>query len=298
MTYHVPVLLHESIDGLTIRPGGIYIDATFGGGGHSSAILQRIGSGTLYAFDQDDAARANIPADERIVFTHHNFRYIKRFMNFYGIESVDGILADLGVSSHHFDTAERGFSFRFDAELDMRMDNSLALSAKDILNTYTEQQLAFIFKQYGELKQSQALARTIVEIRGAKDIQTTEELKLLSKKFYNFKNEQKVLSQIFQALRIEVNQEMQALQEFLMAGLLLLAPGGRFVVITYHSLEDRMVKQFFKTGNIQGVEIKDFYGNVQTPFEHVHKKTITPSDSELQQNSRARSARLRIVEKR
>ncbi|HPH15778.1 MAG TPA: 16S rRNA (cytosine(1402)-N(4))-methyltransferase RsmH [Bacteroidales bacterium] len=297
MNYHVPVLLHESVEGLNIVPNGTYVDATFGGGGHSSLILKKISKGTLFGFDQDEDAKRNIPDNSQFVFVHHNFRYIKRFLRFYNVSQVDGILADLGVSSHHFDTPERGFSFRFNAALDMRMDCTTQLTARDVVNTYEKHALTTIFREYGELSQAHAIASAIVQERTVAEIVTTEDLKRVCKRFCNPKTESKILSQLFQALRIEVNKEMDVLQDFLQAGLDVLKPGGRFVIITYHSLEDRMVKNFFKTGNIQGQVNKDFFGNSESPFEIISKKIIVPSADELQQNNRARSAKLRIAQK-
>ncbi|MCQ2605978.1 MAG: 16S rRNA (cytosine(1402)-N(4))-methyltransferase RsmH [Bacteroidales bacterium] len=295
--YHIPVLLNESIEGLNIADNGIYIDATFGGGGHSRAIVSKLKTGHLFGFDQDSDAKTNTIDSENFTFVYHNFAYVKNFMQYYNIPAVDGILADLGVSSHHFDDAQRGFSFRFDAPLDMRMDRSVKKSAYNIINEYDEQELTKIFKMYGEIANARRLAQEIISNRTAAPIKTTDELKKIGQKFCNPQTESKYLSQIFQALRIEVNNEMQALQEFLQGGLSVLKPGGRFVVITYHSLEDRMVKNFFKTGNIEGDVDQDFFGNVKAPFTAVSKKVIVPSNEEIQRNNRARSAKLRIVEK-
>lgn len=298
MNYHVPVLLHESIEGLNIVPQGTYVDATFGGGGHSSLILKKISNGLLFGFDQDEDAKRNIPDNAQFTFVHHNFRYLKRFLKYYDVTEVDGILADLGVSSHHFDTPERGFSFRFDATLDMRMDTTTNLTAHDVVNTYDIDALTYVLREYGELPNARKIAYTIVQEREKQAIQTTNDLKQVCKRFTNPKTESKVLSQIFQALRIEVNKEIEVLQDFLQAGLDVLKPHGRFVIITYHSLEDRLVKNFFKTGNIRGELSKDFYGNSESPFEIISKKIITPTEDELQQNNRARSAKLRIAEKK
>ncbi len=295
--YHIPVLLNESIEGLNIADNGIYIDATFGGGGHSRAIVSKLKTGHLFGFDQDSDAKANAIDSENFTFVYHNFAYVKNFMQYYNIPQVDGILADLGVSSHHFDDAQRGFSFRFNAPLDMRMDRSVKKSAYNIINEYDEQELTKIFKMYGEIANARRLSQEIISSRSIAPIKTTDELKKIGQKFCNPQTESKYLSQIFQALRIEVNNEMQALQEFLQGGLSVLKPGGRFVVITYHSLEDRMVKNFFKTGNIEGDIKQDFFGNVSTPFTAVSKKVIVPSEEEIQRNNRARSAKLRIVEK-
>lgn len=297
MKYHVPVLLRESIEGLNIHPQGIYIDATFGGGGHSAAILKQLSSGHLFGFDQDSDARQNAVDSDRFTFVHHNFAYIKNFMQYFDVKAVDGILADLGVSSHHFDDAQRGFSFRFDAPLDMRMDRTVKKTAADVINGYEEAALANVFSTYGEIANARRLAQEIVARRSQEPIRTTGELKQIAQRFCNPHTESKYLSQIFQALRIEVNNEMQVLKDFLYGGLKILKPGGRFVVITYHSLEDRLVKNFFKTGNIEGCVEQDFYGNVQTPFVAITKKVVVPSEQEIQENNRARSAKLRIVEK-
>lgn len=297
MKYHIPVLLNESVEGLNINPNGIYIDATFGGGGHSAAILKQIGDGHLFGFDQDADAKENAPMSEKFTFVYHNFAYIKNFMEYYEITQVDGILADLGVSSHHFDDAQRGFSFRFEAPLDMRMDRTIKKTAADVINEYDNQQLTEIFYNYGELSNAKRLAQEIVNERIISPIKTTDDLKSIGKKFCNPQNESKYLSQMFQALRIEVNHELQVLKDFLEGGLKILKPGGRFVIITYHSLEDRLVKNFFKCGNTEGNIQQDFYGNIITPFSMVSKKVITPSINEIQSNNRARSAKLRIVEK-
>ena len=297
MMYHVPVPLHESVEGLNINPKGVYIDATFGGGGHSTAILKQLDGGHLFGFDQDDDARKNALQSEQFTFVYHNFAYVKNFMQYYGIPQVDGILADLGVSSHHFDDAERGFSFRFDGPLDMRMDRSVKKSAANVVNEYDELSLTAVFKNYGEIANARRLAQEIIARRKEAPILTTGDLKQIGTKFCNPQTESKYLSQIFQALRIEVNHEMQALKDFLEGGLQILRPGGRFVVITYHSLEDRMVKNFFKSGNVNGDVEQDFFGNVKTPFTLISKKVIVPSDEELERNNRARSAKLRIVEK-
>ncbi len=297
MEYHVPVLLTESINGLKINPEGVYVDATFGGGGHSAAILKELKGGKLYGFDQDADALENVPNVENFTLINHNFSFIKNFMDFYGENKIDGILADLGVSSHHFDTAERGFSFRFEGKLDMRMDQNASLSAETLLKTYSCEDLTKIFREYGEIKNARKLAETICNIRETEQINTTEDLAKIAKKFCNQKTENKYLSQVFQALRIEVNNEIRVLEDFLEASIDVLKPGGRFVVITYHSLEDRVVKRFFKTGNIEGKANKDFYGNVETPFKEITRKVIVPTEKELQENNRARSAKLRIVEK-
>ena len=296
--YHIPVLLKASVDGLNIQPQGTYVDLTFGGGGHSREILSRLGTnGRLVVFDQDENAYNNRPDDERLIFVRHNFRYLSNFLRYLDIEQVDGILGDLGVSSHHFDDAERGFSFRFDGPLDMRMDRSVKKSAANVVNEYDELSLTAVFKNYGEIANARRLAQEIIARRKEAPILTTGDLKQIGTKFCNPQTESKYLSQIFQALRIEVNHEMQALKDFLEGGLQILRPGGRFVVITYHSLEDRMVKNFFKSGNVNGDVEQDFFGNVKTPFTLISKKVIVPSDEELERNNRARSAKLRIVEK-
>lgn len=298
MSYHTPVLLTESIEGLRISSNGTYVDATFGGGGHSLSILKGLQAGVLYAFDQDETAKKNLVDDARLVFVHSNYAFLKNFLMFYGVDGVDGILADLGVSSHHFDAPERGFSFRFDAPLDMRMNTSAEKSAYDVLNSYDISRLCYVFREYGELKQAYQIARAICEVREIEPIRTTTQLKEIGLRFFPAKQEIKLLSQLFQAIRIEVNNEMGSLQRFLCTGLEMLKPGGRFVVITYHSLEDRLVKNFFKTGNTEGVLEKDFFGHVQTPFVLITKKVCVPTEDEIQRNPRARSAKLRIAEKK
>ena len=296
--YHVPVMLHESLEGLDIQPSGVYVDVTFGGGGHSREILNRLNDeGELYGFDQDADAEKNIPADSRFVFVRSNFRYLYNFMRYHGIGQVDAVLADLGVSSHHFDDSERGFSFRFDGALDMRMNKRAGLTAADIVNTYDEERLADIFYLYGELKNSRKLASVIVKARATRKIGTIGEFLDIIKPLFGREREKKELAKVFQALRIEVNQEMEALKEMLYAATEALKPGGRLVVITYHSLEDRMVKNIMKTGNIEGKAEKDFFGNVQTPFRLVNNKVIIPDDDEIERNPRSRSAKLRIAEK-
>lgn len=297
MGYHTPVLLKESIDGLQIKPQGIYVDVTFGGGGHSREILKKLNEGKLVAFDQDDDALSNLIDDDRFIFVNHNFRFLKNFLKYHKIEQVDGILADLGVSSHHFDKAERGFSFRYDGKLDMRMNQSAKISAKDIINNYTEQQLAKIFWEYGELKNSRKLARAIVENRSGKQIETIKAFTDLMMPFIPKHAEHKFLAKIFQALRIEVNREMEFLKEMLLQTADTIKPGGRLVVITYHSLEDRLVKNFIRNGKFEGEAEKDFYGNVDVPFKAVNRKVITPDEKEIAENNRARSAKLRIAEK-
>lgn len=297
MEYHNPVLLHETVDGLNIKPDGVYVDVTFGGGGHSKEILKRLGpNGKLFAFDQDEDAIANALPDERFTLIHENFRYIKRFLRFHGIKSVDGILADLGVSSHQFDVPERGFSTRFEADLDMRMSKRNELDAYKVVNEYDEANLKRVFLDYGELKVAPALARTIVDAREKKDIKTSEELKTVLSKYLPEKVKNKVLAQIYQAIRIEVNQEMEVLKEFLEQSLEILKPEGRLSVISYHSLEDRLVKRFMKNGMFEGEPERDFFGNFSVPFKLVGK-LIIPTDEEIKINNRARSAKLRIAEK-
>jgi len=297
MEYHNPVLLHETVDGLNIKPDGIYVDVTFGGGGHSKEILKRLGpNGKLFGFDQDEDALENALPDERFTLIHENFRYIKRFLRFQGIKSVDGILADLGVSSHQFDVPERGFSTRFEADLDMRMSKRNELDAYKVINEYDEANLKRVFADYGELKVAPALARTIVDAREKKDIKTSEELKTVLSKYLPEKVKNKVLAQIYQAIRIEVNQEMEVLKEFLEQSLEILKPEGRLSVISYHSLEDRLVKRFMKNGMFEGEPERDFFGNFSVPFKLVGK-LIVPTNEEIKINNRARSAKLRIAEK-
>ena len=297
-SYHIPVLLNESVEGLNIRPEGIYVDVTFGGGGHSKEILKKLkGDGHLYSFDQDRDAEAHIAPDKHFSFVRGNFRYLSHFMDWYGVGEIDGLLADLGVSSHHLDDESRGFSFRFESELDMRMNKDAGKTAKQILNTYSEEDLSNVFFLYGELKNSRPIARSIVKKREEKKIQTSKELLDLLKPFFSREKEKKQLAQAFQALRIEVNDEMKALREMLEQATELLKPGGRLVVITYHSLEDRLVKNFFKSGNFEGKVEKDFYGNIISPFRIINNKVIVPNDDEIDRNPRSRSAKLRIVEK-
>jgi 16S rRNA (cytosine1402-N4)-methyltransferase len=298
MEYHNPVLLHESVDGLNIKPDGIYVDVTFGGGGHSKEILSRLGpNGKLFAFDQDEDALANALPDERFVLINENFRFIKRFLRFYGVKSVDGILGDLGVSSHQFDVAERGFSTRFDAELDMRMSQKNDLNAYKVVNEYDEANLRRVFLDYGELKNASVLANTIVQAREERPIKTTDELKEVLAKHLPERVRNKILAQIYQAIRIEVNQEMDVLKEFLEQSLEILNPGGRLSIISYHSLEDRLVKRFMKNGMFEGEPERDFFGNFSVPFKTIGK-LIVPSKEETKVNNRARSAKLRIAEKR
>jgi 16S rRNA (cytosine1402-N4)-methyltransferase len=297
-TYHVPVLLGESIDGLNIKAGGIYVDVTFGGGGHSREIVARLTGGAhLYSFDQDADAELNIINDDRFTFVRSNFRYIKNWMRYHGVEKIDGLLADLGVSSHHFDDETRGFSFRFDAPLDMRMNKRAGATAADIVNTYDEQRLADIFYLYGELKNARRIAAALVKARGEQKIETTNQFIKAVEKLFKQEREKKEMAKLFQALRIEVNHEMDALRDMLHGAIDLLAPGGRLSVITYHSLEDRMVKNIMKTGNIEGKMKQDFFGRIETPFRLVNNKVIVPSDEEQERNPRSRSAKLRIAER-
>lgn len=297
--YHIPVLLQESIQGMNLRPGGIYADMTFGGGGHSKEILRQMNAESrLFSFDQDEDAERNIVDDSRFTFVRSNFRYLHNFLRYYGVDKVDAILADLGVSSHHFDDSERGFSFRFDGNLDMRMNKRAGMTASEIINTYDEEQLANLFYLYGELKNSRKLANVLVKARSVKSIVTIGNFLEIVKPLYGKEREKKELAKVFQALRIEVNQEMEALKEMLYAATEALKPGGRLVIITYHSLEDRMVKNIMKTGNIEGKAEKDFFGNIQTPFKLVNNKVIVPTDEEIQRNPRSRSAKLRIAEKK
>ena len=299
LTYHVPVLLKESVDGMNICPNGTYVDVTFGGGGHSREILSRLEKdGRLLGFDQDEDAERNIVDDPRFIFVRSNFRYLHNFLRYHDIEKVDAILADLGVSSHHFDDSERGFSFRFDGALDMRMNKRAGLTAADVVNTYAEERLADIFYLYGELKNSRKLASVIVKARANGQIKTIGEFLEIIKPLFGREREKKELAKVFQALRIEVNQEMEALKEMLTAAMEALKPGGRLVVITYHSLEDRMVKNIMKTGNVEGKTTQDFFGNLQTPFKLVNNKVIVPDEEEIERNPRSRSAKLRIAEKK
>ncbi|EFV04457.1 16S rRNA (cytosine(1402)-N(4))-methyltransferase RsmH [Prevotella salivae] len=308
-TYHVPVLLKESVDGLNIQSGGVYVDVTFGGGGHSSEILSRLDEQAhLYSFDQDADAEQNVMRsevgaerrfvdDSRFTFVRSNFRYLKNWMRYYGVESIDGLLADLGVSSHHFDDESRGFSFRFDAQLDMRMNKRAGKTAADIVNDYDEEALANLFYLYGEIKQSRRLAAAVVKARSQQHIATTQDLLGILEPIFKREREKKDLAKVFQALRIEVNHEMDALKEMLKSATELLKPGGRLSVITYHSLEDRIVKNIMKTGNVEGKRIQDFYGRIETPFTLINNKVIVPSENEQQENPRSRSAKLRIAEK-
>ncbi len=298
-TYHVPVLLMESIDGLAIQPGGIYVDVTFGGGGHSREILRRLGpEGHLYSFDQDADAEKNIVDDDRFTFVRSNFRYVKQWMRYYGVDRVDGLLADLGVSSHHFDDETRGFSFRFeDAPLDMRMNKRAALTAADVVNSYSEEQIADILYLYGELKQARRIASLIVKARAQRHIATTGDLLGVLGVDAESSQWKKDMARLFQALRIEVNHEMEALKEMLRGATEVLGEGGRLSVITYHSLEDRIVKNVMKAGNAEGRVSQDFFGRIEAPFRPVNNKVIVPDAEEQQQNPRSRSAKLRIAEK-
>lgn len=298
-TYHVPVLLGESVDGLDIKPGGVYVDVTFGGGGHSREILSRLTDGAhLYSFDQDADAERNIPdAGDSFTFVRSNFRYLKNWMRYYGVDHVDGLIADLGVSSHHFDAEERGFSFRFDAPLDMRMNGRAVMTAADVVNRYTEEQLANVFYLYGEMKNSRRLAAAIAKARGLNAIATIDDLLQIVRPLMPREREKKDLARVFQALRIEVNHEMDALHEMLDAAQQVIRPGGRLVVLTYHSLEDRMVKNFIKAGRTDGKVEQDFFGRRLTPWRAVNNKVILPSEQEQEENPRSRSAKLRIAER-
>ena len=298
--YHVPVLLNESIDGLNICQGGVYVDVTFGGGGHSREILRRLGAqGRLYSFDQDADALQNVPeGDERFTFVQSNFRYLSNWMRYYGEEEVDGVLADLGVSSHHFDDEQRGFSFRFDAPLDMRMNQKASHTAADIVNGYSEERLADVLYLYGELRNARRIAAALVRARQSHLIATTQQLSDAVAPVIGREREKKELAKVFQSLRIEVNHEMEALKEMLQAAVNVLRPGGRLSVITYHSLEDRIVKNFMKTGNAEGRMNQDFFGRIEAPFRLVNNKVLVPTDEEQACNPRSRSAKLRIAEKK
>lgn len=296
--YHIPALLEESLEGLNIRGDGDYVDVTFGGGGHSRAILERLSSGRLYAFDQDEDAAANIPDDPRFHFIRHNFRYLRNFLLYFGVKQVDGILADLGVSFHDFDNAERGFSFRFSGDLDMRMNRNAQKTAADVINDGDENELVRIFKEYGEIQNARYLVRELVQARQIRPIRTIDQFKAVIARCVHGKNETKYLARAFQALRIETNGELDVLKEFLWQSVDLLKPGGRLVVITYHSLEDRLVKNFIRAGNFEGKQEKDFYGHVTSVLTAVNRKVIVPEEQETERNPRARSAKLRIAEKR
>lgn len=297
-SYHVPVMLNECLEGLNISPDGIYVDVTFGGGGHSSNIVKLLNeNGHLYGFDQDSDSEKNIIDDDRFTFVRSNFRYLSNFMRYYGVEAVDGILADLGVSSHHFDDETRGFSFRFDSDLDMRMNYREGMTAADVVNEYDEEKLADVFYLYGEMKNSRKIASAIVKGRAKKTVRTVADFLDIIRPFIPAAAEKKELARVFQALRIEVNSEMDALSEMLQATTSLLKPGGRLVVMTYHSLEDRMVKNFMKTGNVSGKVEQDMFGRTKSEFRLVNNKVIVPSSEEIETNPRSRSAKLRIAEK-
>ena len=297
-TYHVPVLLKESVDGLDIKPDGVYIDVTFGGGGHSKEILTRLGKkGHLYSFDQDADAEKNIVNDDRFTFVRSNFRYIKNWMRYYEVDKIDGLLADLGVSSHHLDDENRGFSFRYEAPLDMRMNKRAGQTAADILNNYSEEQIADILYIYGELKNARRIASAIVKSRQSKRVETTGDLLNATTGLFAKEREKKEMAKLFQALRIEVNHEMDALKDMLNGAQDLLKEGGRLSVITYHSLEDRIVKNFIKAGNAEGKVNQDFFGRIEAPFRAVNNKIVVPNESEQESNPRSRSAKLRIAEK-
>ena len=296
--YHIPALLPECMEGLRILPDGTYVDVTFGGGGHSREIIRHLGpEGRLLAFDQDLDAQQNSLDDDRFTFIHSNFRFLKNFLRYYQAEHIDGLLADLGVSFHHFDEAERGFSFRFDGALDMRMNQQSPLTAATLLNSYDEERLSDIFYLYGELPQARKLANAIIKSRQTNPLQTINNLLEVVRPYINRKQEKKELAQLFQALRIEVNAEMESLRKMLRQALDVLNPGGRLVVLTYHSLEDRLVKNFFKTGNFEGKADKDFFGKITTPFKLINRKVIVPTEDEIEWNPRSRSAKLRIAEK-
>ncbi len=295
--YHIPVLLNESIEGLNIHKDGDYVDVTFGGGGHSREVLKHLKKGRLFAFDQDEDAAANVIDNPRFFFIRHNFSYIRNFLRYYEVEKVDGILADLGVSSHDFDVAERGFSFRFSGDLDMRMNRDAKMTAAEIVNTYTEERLIQIFRDYGEVKNAYRLTKEIIARREQKQIKTIDDFKNAIENCIPKRLETKYLAKVFQALRIETNQELEVLKNFLEQSADLLKVGGRLVVITYHSLEDRLVKNFIKAGNFEGKLEKDFYGNVTSGLKSVNRKVIIPTEEEIERNTRARSAKLRIAEK-
>ena len=298
MGYHRPALLHESIDGLDVRPGGIYVDLTFGGGGHSLEVLKKLDKkGRLFAFDQDEDALANVPEDKRVTFVGANFRYLRNYLRYHDVKKVDGILADLGISSHQIDIPERGFSFKSDAGLDMRMDVRGKTTAAEVLNTYSVEQLSKVFRSYGDISKAWALATAVESARMERPIESTGDLEETLKKFIPRGQPSKFLAKVYQALRIEVNAEMDALKEMLLQTTEALSTGGRLVVITYHSLEDRLVKNFMRSGNLEGEIHKDFYGNPQTPWKLVNRSVITPSSEELEANNRARSAKLRIAER-
>lgn len=296
--YHIPALFKECLEGLNIKKDGTYVDVTFGGGGHSKGIIANLGTdGRLFSFDQDEDAKRNLIDDDRFTFVKSNFRFLKNFMRYHKIEQIDGLIADLGVSFHHFDEADRGFSFRFDGKLDMRMNQQGGISASDILNKYTEEKLADVFYYYGEMRNARKIASTIVKKRGINKIETTSDLLTIVKDLINPKQEKKELAQIFQALRIEVNDEMASLKSMLKQSTELLKSGGRIVILTYHSLEDRIVKDYFKYGNFEGKAEKDFFGRLTAPLKLVNNKVIIPTEEEIERNPRSRSAKLRIAEK-
>lgn len=295
--YHIPVMPEESIGGLALFDGAVVVDATFGGGGHSKLILDKIGKGKLFAFDQDEDAAENLISNTQFIFIRHNFRYLKNFLRYYGVEEVDAILADLGVSSHDFDKSERGFSFRFDDKLDMRMNRQDPVDAAWVLKNHNEESLINIFRSYGEIKNARRLVSEILKFRSIQPVATTGQLKEIALKCAPRNAQNKYLAQVFQALRIEVNDEMEALKEFLQASLEILKPGGRLVLITYHSLEDRICKNFMKSGNFSGEIEEDFFGNRKSPFRLINRKVIIPGQEEMTNNPRSRSAKLRIAEK-
>jgi 16S rRNA (cytosine1402-N4)-methyltransferase len=297
MEYHLPVLLEQSVDGLNIKPDGVYVDATFGGGGHSREILKRLKDGRLIAFDQDEDALGNVPDDDRIIFVRHNFRFLRNFLRYHGFQKIDGLIADLGVSSHHFDSPRRGFSFRFDAELDMRMNANADFSAKDVINSYSADDLTRVFRQYGELKNAGSLGRAIVACREKKALNAIRDLLEAISECLPRYNENQYLAKVFQSIRIEVNREIEYLKELLVQAAEALVKGGRLSVISYHSLEDRLVKNFIRTGGFGKETETDLYGNVIRPLVPVNRQAIRPDEEEIQKNSRARSARLRIGEK-
>lgn len=295
--YHNPVLLHESVDGLAIKPSGVYVDVTFGGGGHSREILKRLNeNGRLFAFDQDEDALANAIDDERFTLINQNFRYLNRYLRFYGVKEVDGILGDFGVSSHQFDAPQRGFSTRFGGELDMRMNQNATISAQEVINNYTEEEMASMFFKYGELRNARAIAKTIVASRKNSRVVTGEQLQQLLKSFLPKFKENKILAQLYQAIRIEVNDEMKVLEDFLLQLPDVVRQGGRISLISYHSLENRLVKRFIRDGQLEGSPEKDFFGNISVPFKK-KGNLITPSEEEIKNNNRARSAKLRVAER-
>jgi len=297
--YHIPALLNETVDGLQINQTGIYVDVTFGGGGHSKEMLSRLGpKGKLIAFDQDEDALSNIIDDKRFVFVQSNFSFLKNFLKYHGVEAIDGVLGDLGVSFHHFDQVDRGFSFRFGGDLDMRMNKKSPFTAAKLLNTYTEEQIANVLYLYGELRNSRKIAKSICQYRSNEEITKVNQFLEILKPFFYHEKEKKDLARVFQALRIEVNHEMETLKAMLTQAVEMLKPGGRLVILTYHSLEDRLVKNFMKTGNFEGILEKDFYGNPLTPLKIINNKAIVPSDEEVSLNPRSRSAKLRIAEKK